>query len=495
MLPPLIERPLVGHGRLSALNRRRERGVTIALVAVAIVAMIAMAGLSIDVGTLYQASAEAQRVADAAALAAAQTISASGITGAGTPGNDTASWELVCGGGTSLATEAAVSVAQQNTIGGIAVPSGSITVNYSVGNPAGTANADCSTFGGGFGVNPVVTVTVRQTGLPTYFARIWGRTGNTVGATASAEVFNPSSSNTYTAGGDVVPVEPRCVKPLLIPNYDPLNPNACTPASCQPFVTTANGSIFDQGILYQGAGVIGETFWLMPDCRHAGANCTLRSTPPQPNLNPGASPRIPPLPNLDYLPGQTSNPSAAVPACASGSDNYEQAIAGCDQQTVYQCGVQLANNVDLSENPAAGDSTDGAQCLIHQAAQNNDTLTALGQDVLQPQWAKPPSYPFQIQAGTSNPITVLQGSQVTTSTSIVSLPIYDSTVATFQPGGVTPVTVIGFLQVFINYVDGNGNMNVTVINVAGCGNGQATTVSPNPVFGTSPVPVRLITPP
>jgi hypothetical protein len=36
---------------------------------------------------------------------------------------------------------------------------------------------------------------------------------------------------------------------------------------------------------------------------------------------------------------------------------------------------------------------------------------------------------------------------------------------------------------------------VTVINVAGCGNGQATTVSPNPVFGTSPVPVRLITPP
>ena len=60
MLPPLIEHP-----RRGTLNRRRERGVTIALVAVAIVSMIAMAGLSIDVGTLYQASAEAQRVADA----------------------------------------------------------------------------------------------------------------------------------------------------------------------------------------------------------------------------------------------------------------------------------------------------------------------------------------------------------------------------------------------------------------------------------------------
>jgi Flp pilus assembly protein TadG len=501
MLPPLIERPLIENSPIegsqrSVVNRRRERGVTIALVAIAMVSMIAMAGLSIDVGTLYQASAEAQRVADVAALAAAQTISASGITGAGTPGNDTANWQQICGGGTSIATETAVSVAQQNVVGGSPVPSAQVVVTYSIGN-AGGGGPDCYTLGPGFGVNPVVTVKVTQSSLPTYFSRIWGRTGSTVSATASAEAFNPSGSNAYASGGDVVPVQPRCVKPLMIPNFDPLNPpgDTCTGpgpgAACNPFVSTANGAIFTQGILYAGAGVIGETFWLTPDCHHAGAACTLRGTP---QANAAAGAHIPPPPNLDYLPGQASYSSAAVPTCSSGGDNYEQAIAGCDQSTAYQCGVYQGNAVDLSENPGAADTTDGAQCLIHQATTSNDTLTALGQDVLQPQWAIPPSYPFQIQAGTSNPLTAVQSSLVTSSTSIVSLPIYDSAATTAFGGGVTQVTVIGFLQVFINYVDGNGNMNVTVTNVVGCGNGS-NPVSPHPVFGTSPVPVRLITPP
>jgi len=33
------------------------------------------------------------------------------------------------------------------------------------------------------------------------------------------------------------------------------------------------------------------------------------------------------------------------------------------------------------------------------------------------------------------------------------------------------VTIVGFLQVFINVVDVNGNVYVTVMNVSGCGNG------------------------
>ena len=46
-----------------------------ALVALAMVSIIAMAALSIDIGTLYQAKDEAQRAADAAALTAARVIS------------------------------------------------------------------------------------------------------------------------------------------------------------------------------------------------------------------------------------------------------------------------------------------------------------------------------------------------------------------------------------------------------------------------------------
>jgi len=50
---------------------------------------------------------------------------------------------------------------------------------------------------------------------------------------------------------------------------------------------------------------------------------------------------------------------------------------------------------------------------------------------------------------------------------------------------------VGFLQVFINRIDTYGNLNVTVMNVAGCGDAATN----QPVAGTSPVPIRLITPP
>ncbi|MGD0269045.1 MAG: hypothetical protein ABSB14_08270, partial [Candidatus Sulfotelmatobacter sp.] len=80
---------------------------------------------------------------------------------------------------------------------------------------------------------------------------------------------------------------------------------------------------------------------------------------------------------------------------------------------------------------------------------------------------------------------------VSSSTSVVSLPIYDST--TVLNSQTQEVTVIGFLQVFINYVNTDGSLNVTVLNVSGCSD-QATSGSPF-VTGSSPVPVRLITPP
>ena len=71
----------------------------------------------------------------------------------------------------------------------------------------------------------------------------------------------------------------------------------------------------------------------------------------------------------------------------------------------------------------------------------------------------------------------------------MSLPIYDNRTS-LTLLSTTPVTVIGFLQVFINSVDSaTGNINVTVMNIAGCGDGS----TPPPVaLGTSPVPVRLI---
>ena len=52
--------------------RRRERGVTILLVAIAMMALLAMAALAIDIVTLYVSEGDAQRAADAAALGSAK---------------------------------------------------------------------------------------------------------------------------------------------------------------------------------------------------------------------------------------------------------------------------------------------------------------------------------------------------------------------------------------------------------------------------------------
>lgn len=491
MKSPLIQRP----GQ-NARHNHQERGVTLALVAVAIVSIIAMAGLSIDVGTLYQGSAEAQRSADAAALAAARVLSASGMTS--DPANSAGQWDTIC----KVATQTAQAVASQNIVGG-AVPS-KVDVTFI----SGDKNSDCSADSlVSFGINPTVTVKVTQASLPTYFSRIWGRTGSSVSASATAEAFNPSNAGSYA-------VQPRCVKPWIVPNYNPLHPTACTTGAnkCDAFVdTSSGGSIVHPGTVAKG-GVIGERFWLVPYCSvdssQKGACAPpltgFRSPTPRANYIPVTT-TDPPTPNLEYLPGQAPPTSIAVPtsngdACSdiTSSLPYAKAIAGCDQSTQYQCGVSSKNVVDVSENPGNGDTGNGVQCLTHQGtSESTDALAVSGQDTLDPfatSTISAATYPFEIQAGTKNPLVtkagVSSGTIITSSTSIVSLPIYGPPGGTINTPGTTNVTIVGFLQVFINFVDKYGNVYVTVMNVTGCAS------DPDTVFtGTSPVPVRLITPP
>jgi hypothetical protein len=464
MLSPLIRRPRKNESKDA---NSKQRGVTLALVAASLVALIAMAALSIDVGALYQAKAEAQRAADAGALTAARVISISGITG--DPNNTSGSWELACGPvGTATVAATAVAQSPSNFVGGSAS-----TAKVRYGTGAGLDS--CATLAGSsFSVNPIVTVSVQQAKLPTFFARVFslvthGTSSNSgVSATATAEAFNPSGSEAY--GGSLIPVQPRCVKPWIVPNSDPGN-------GSNPFVTLADGSIVNPGI-FPGKGVIGETFNLAADCGAAPGPCA-----PLPNRPPGVNPPG----TLQYLPGLPPAASSAVPSCVDANP-YQQAIAGCDQTTQYQCGVPSAaaanpNLVDVNENPsgAGGDTSTAAQCLIYQAP-------GAGQDSL-----IQTTFPYQIQAGAGNPLRA-GGTAVTSSTSIVSLPIYDSSVPLTFTGTQAKVTIVGFLQVFINSV-ANGNPNVTVLNVAGCGNGTTNTVNPQPLYGTSPVPIRLITPP
>jgi Putative Flp pilus-assembly TadE/G-like len=470
MLPPLIERQRT-HGN----PRSRERGFTMALVTVALVTIIAMAALSIDIGTLYQAKAEAQRAADAAALTAARMISISGITG--DPANVSNSWPPICGGASSAATLAAINVAQQNLISGVAATSANVSVQYG-GGSAGATNTSCTGAGAAFGVNPVVTVTVTSGKLPIFFARVFtlfprGNFSNTTAvATATAEVFN--SSNSASVAGSMIPVQPRCVKPLVIPNKDPGNPGAA-------FVSTVDGSIQNPGVL--GGKVIGETFNLAADCTPGGFNCHGRNMPDNPPKLNGT--------NLDYVPALVSGNPSAAPSCAN-ANTFQEAIGGCDQSTVYTCGTPSgtsgATQLDLNENPVnpgrdGGDGPAAAECLINQSS-GNDSLDTT-------------SFPFQIKAGSGSALVqsgvVSSNNIITTSNSIMTVPIFDNAGAPFPRGNhEPPVTIVGFLQVFINDVDTtNGNINVTVLNVSGCSNNASN----SPVTGTSPVPIRLITSP
>ena len=471
------------------MKRSDEHGVTMVLVAIAMVAIIAMAAMSIDLVTLYLAREESQRTADAAALAAARILSIAGPTSTGDPG--ATYWPAICGSTNSWATQAAAAVAAQNSVNGR--PS-TVTVMYSDGS---APSADCSTLRPAFGVNPMVTVQISPATIPSFFSRIWGSTSSSVSATATAEAFNPSGSDRtgVATNGVVTPVQPRCVKPWIVPNRDPRNGTYCSGNTCTPFVNLADGRIRNPGVSTDGlgmSGIVGERFFLVADCVTGSSPCA---------ITPNTSADNPPVANstvfgtglggrLDYLPGAVIGPAAAVPSCASSGTAYESAVAGCDQTTVYQCGLQVPlsgnpNQIDLSENPggAAGDTAMGLACLLT----NSTTLPLDGQDQL-----RSTSYPFVAFAGDANPLRI--SGPIANSNSIMTLPIYDDTAGggTINTTGTTNVTIIGFLQVFVNDVDPNGNVQVTVMNVAGCGSNAFTNA---PVNSNSPIPIRLITPP
>jgi hypothetical protein len=427
-----------------------------ALVAVALVAIMAMAALSIDAVTLYLANAEAQRGADAAALAGARVLSLSGITG--DPTNATDSWTPAC----TLAQQVATAVATQNTMGGATITSGQVVVTFTDRN-----GKDCTSQGAvAFGVNAMVQVKIQRTDLPTFFARIWGRQGSSVSATATAEVFNSSDAKDFSAANVQLPVQPRCVKPWIVPNRDPFGGVR--------FVLPSDGSIINPGVLQLGTGVIGESFQLQADC--AGPNCNPPNPDNPPKANGGSTPKT-----LEYVPALIQTPFSAVPSCAT--TDYQRAIAGCDQTTVYACGQTNGASGDLTINPGGitGDTATAVQCLT-QALPTYSGADTINTGV----------FPFQIKAGDGNPLVttgiIPSGSVITSSNSIVTVPMYDDNPLVKLNGAKPDVTITGFLQVFINSVDATtGNINVTVMNVTGCGNTAATAVA-----GSSPVPIRLV---
>lgn len=152
-------------------HMRDERGGTLVLYTVAMVGMMGMAALAIDLGMLRKARAEAQRAADASALAGASAFTA----------------DLPRDVESTMAVALALKVADTNYMNGIKFDVNSeITVKVIPDSVK-------------------VRVKARRAAVPTWFARIFGISALPVGAVAAAEA-------SYASGA-------ACVKPLAIPDW------------------------------------------------------------------------------------------------------------------------------------------------------------------------------------------------------------------------------------------------------------------------------------
>jgi Flp pilus assembly protein TadG len=411
----------------------------------------AMAALSIDVTTMYTARSEAQLAVDSAALAGARVLANSGATS-----DPNSATDGLMAAAQRLAKTVAKQVAEQNKIGG---------------NPVSGLNLTPAIFFGGPWFNPTITVNVKVSNLPTFFARVWGRTTLAVAAFATAEAYNPSGANNGALGQTATPVAPLCVKPWLLPNMDPSN-------SGKPIFDSTTGAITT------GSNLLGWSSSSAP-------------TPTPMNLScPGGDCTTLPAPTpWQYYPGNNDatsfpEPTFSLPTCSQiGTPTaYQYSIAGCIQMPI-SCNSNNVN-IDMADDPGRFKNTANAVNCLTNAANGGDTVTT----------TDPPNQAIEFVAGSGSPAAVansaLIGQDVMVSNSLVTVPVINN-----PPGTpVNPVTIIGFVQLFLN-PDGNpapnngptmGNVNTTVINVVGCG----TSATGTPIIlgnGVSPVAVRLIT--
>lgn len=440
---------------------RSDKGATLVIVAGAMIVLLGMSAMAVDLVSAYLARAQAQRAADAAALAGASIFITQGCT--------TASGGCVTGGPQeSLATTQAEAVAGQNAVAGVAPTSSTTDVSFNY--PTGE--------------EPQITVTVyrdsaHSDALPTFFGKIFGINSVNVSATATAEAYNPSGGNTSVGIG--------AVKPFLVPNCDPNHPVLPTDtvhanANC-PCTAGFNGCAGT------GTGSDDMSYYIYPPssaqagqivnpgvCTWSGTACSSSSgvigAPWQLHDNAG--------PSQWYTIAFTSQSGAS----------YRTIITESAPQTVA-CNQSL-NSLNGHK---VGPTDQGIQALIHA---NGDNLNQ-GQDYMcSPSYPNSggndcTSQPFTILGGSNNPYGLSGQTFLSPSDSIASVVVYDG--HQLPPGGGT-VTVIGYMQLFIQDVVHSGNddyIDTVVMSIGGCSGGTAPSAPP-PVIsdGGSFIPIRLI---
>ena len=195
------------------VRRNKESGMILYLVAAGMVLLIGVFGLAVDLVSYYTVRSEAQRAADAAALAGASVFVTSGCTG-GVSG-------VAC-------TSAVVHTAVENQAAAVG------NANKVGGQSPGIVAATDVTFSSdtASSYNPRVTVLVQRTtansnAMPTFFLKIFGVQTVDVSAKATAEAYNPTGGTSTSPS-----ICLSCVKPFIAVDCDTCrivpstNPNA-----------------------------------------------------------------------------------------------------------------------------------------------------------------------------------------------------------------------------------------------------------------------------
>jgi hypothetical protein len=381
-----------------------QRGNTLLMVAVSMTVILGLASLGVDLISFYAARSEAQRSADAAALAGATFWSRSGCTSGGSG----------CSGFQTGAMSAAIDVGNQNLIAGVSPNIQPSDVSWPV-SPVPNSN-------------PQISVTVQRTAargnaLPTFFAKILGFSSVDVSATATAEAYNPGSTGP-TVGN-------LCVKPWLISD------------------AIATASALGTTLTIDAAGGLGTIPVILP----------------------------------------SGTVSSECPTCSSANDDpYQQSIQCCNTRKIT-CG---SVNLPVAGGTLKQDTRDGVKCLIHKTnGSAQDSITG--------------NSPFTITGGSGNPNPALRGQTITSSDSLVTVPVYNASSLSLIPcsgkgkekddgggeGANCSVTadITGFMQLFVTDVNNDkGSVQGMPINISSCG-GNNTVITGG---GLSPVAVRLV---
>ena len=326
---------------------RNRRGAALALVAVSLVVILGMGALAVDMGMLIKQHNDAQRAADAAALAGASAF------------QDAKPFDAIVPAG-----KQAIEYLAKNYVGGTYIDTSGAVSSVNGGNRYITQVAE--------GVVVVlpdsqkVRVIVRRAAVGTFFARVLGYLNVPIAAKAAARVFEAGSG--------------KCVKPFAFPDYwyDADNDNAPAnrledlgPGQGKGGETWKYGSSPDDHYrAYGDADGTGEVTGLGSDFRNssvAGGDKTntkywedkgrpiiLKKSNPQQTSSPGFF-----LPWV--LPG--SNPGAA---------DYKANIVGCNPA---QINLTTDFNVDGSADTSSYDNKPGN--MIGPTKQGMDSLIAL----------------------------------------------------------------------------------------------------------------------